>query len=58
MILAVFAAVVTPTPDAITMLYLFVPMFGLYLAGIVFCYLFPAKTEDDVAAEEAVEVAV
>jgi sec-independent protein translocase protein TatC len=58
MIIAMFAAVVTPTPDAITMLYLFIPMFGLYLAGIVYCYLFPAKTHEEIQAEEAQEVAV
>jgi sec-independent protein translocase protein TatC len=58
-IIAVFAAVITPTPDAITMLYLFVPMFGLYLLGILFCHLFPGfdpnETEE---AETAEEVAV
>jgi len=53
-ILAVFAAVVTPTPDAITMMYLFAPMFGLYLAGIAFCYMFPGF---DPNAEEEVETA-
>jgi sec-independent protein translocase protein TatC len=53
-ILACFAAVITPTPDAITMMYLFVPMFGLYLAGVVFCTLFPGTQpdEDEVTAEE------
>jgi sec-independent protein translocase protein TatC len=58
-IIAVFAAVITPTPDAITMMYLFVPMFGLYMAGIVFCHMFPgfdpSETEE---AETAEEVAV
>jgi sec-independent protein translocase protein TatC len=58
MILAVFAAIVTPTPDAITMLYLFIPMFGLYMAGILFCYMFPAITEEDEETEAAEEVAV
>ena len=58
MLLAIFAAVVTPTPDAITMLYMFVPMFGLYLAGIVFCHYFPAATLEDAVAEAAEEVAV
>src|SRR5262249_40481991 len=28
-LLALFAAIITPTPDAITMLYMFVPMFGM-----------------------------
>ena len=40
-ILAVFAALITPTPDVVTMLYLFLPMFGLYLLGIVICHYFP-----------------
>jgi len=58
MILAVFAAVITPTPDAITMLYLFVPMFSLYMAGIAVCYYFPAETEEGEEAVAAEEVAV
>jgi len=37
MVLAVFAAVITPTPDAISWTFLFVPMFGLYLLGIWLC---------------------
>ncbi len=58
MILAVFAAMITPTPDAVTMLYLFVPMFGLYLLGIFICKLFPVETEEDEEWEESYEVAV
>jgi sec-independent protein translocase protein TatC len=54
-IIAVFAALVTPTPDAITMLYLFVPMFGLYLLGILFCHLFPGFDPNEVEEEEAAE---
>lgn len=42
MVLAVFSAVITPTPDAITMLYLFIPMFGLYMFGILLCKWMPA----------------
>jgi sec-independent protein translocase protein TatC len=58
-IIAVFAAIITPTPDAITMMYLFVPMFGLYMAGILFCHMFPGfDPEDTEAAETAEEVAV
>lgn len=49
-IIAILAALLTPTPDIITMLYMFIPMFGLYLAGIVFCYYFPGIVED--AADE------
>jgi sec-independent protein translocase protein TatC len=58
MILAFFAAVITPTPDMITMLYLFIPMFALYMAGILFCYLFPPVSEVDAETEAAEEVAV
>jgi sec-independent protein translocase protein TatC len=58
-ILAVFAALVTPTPDVVTMLYLFVPMFGLYLLGILFCHLFPGFDPNELdEAETAEEVAV
>lgn len=57
MVLAVLAAVLTPTPDAVTLLYLFVPMFGLYLIGILVCYWFPAKTWDEEQEAEA-QVAV
>ena len=55
-ILAIFAALVTPTPDVVTMMYLFVPMFGLYLLGIVFCYYFPGSLsvpdEEETPVEE------
>jgi sec-independent protein translocase protein TatC len=51
-ILAVFAAIITPTPDAVTMLYLFVPMFGLYLLGIAVCRFFPPSHEEAYAEEE------
>jgi sec-independent protein translocase protein TatC len=44
-VLAFFSALITPTPDAVTMLYLFVPMFGLYMLGILVCYLFPSSHE-------------
>lgn len=37
MILAVFAAVITPTPDAVTMLAMLVPLIGLYFLGIFLC---------------------
>jgi sec-independent protein translocase protein TatC len=45
MVLAVFAALITPTPDVFTMSYLFVPMFGLYLVGIAICWYFPPAHE-------------
>lgn len=57
MILAVFSAIITPTPDVVTLLYLFVPMFGLYMLGILVCYLFPAKVWDEEQEAEA-QVAV
>lgn len=58
MVLAVFAALITPTPDVVTMLYLFGPMFGLYLLGIAICHYFPGETEEVEVAEAAEEVAV
>jgi sec-independent protein translocase protein TatC len=56
--LALFAALITPTPDVITMMYLFVPMFGLYLAGIAFCHYFPGGLAEEDEEETAEEVAV
>ncbi len=58
-ILAIFAAIITPTPDAITMLYLFVPMFGLYMFGIVVCHYFLGfnpNEEEEVESSEEVAV--
>jgi sec-independent protein translocase protein TatC len=58
-ILAVFAALVTPTPDVVTMMYLFAPMFALYMLGILFCHLFPGFDPNETdEAETAEEVAV
>jgi len=57
-ILAVFAALLTPTPDIITMLYLFMPMFGLYLAGIVFCHYLPGAASLPMEEIPADEIAV
>ena len=53
--LAVFSAVITPTPDVITMMYLFVPMFGLYMLGIAVCTFFPPGHEAVDAAEAEAE---
>ncbi len=58
MILALFSAVITPTPDVITMMYLFVPMFGLYMLGVLVCKVFPPAHELDDALEAASQVAV
>ena len=57
-ILALFSAIITPTPDAITMMYLFIPMFGLYMIGVAVCKIFPPQYEIDDAAELAEQVAV
>jgi sec-independent protein translocase protein TatC len=56
MVLAIFSAIITPTPDAVTMLYLFVPMFSLYMLGVLLCKLFPPSHEqlDDDDSEIAV----
>jgi sec-independent protein translocase protein TatC len=54
-ILALFAAIITPTPDIVTMGYLFAPMFCLYLVGIAFCHYFPGfdpRDADEPAPEE------
>jgi sec-independent protein translocase protein TatC len=57
MILAFFAALVTPTPDAVTMMYLFAPMFGLYVVGVLVCKFFPPAHEQAYhEAEEQVAV--
>jgi sec-independent protein translocase protein TatC len=58
MIIAVFAALITPTPDIVTMMYLFLPMFGLYMAGVAICHFFPGVIEEDEESEAAEEVAV
>ena len=38
MVMLAAAAVLTPTPDAVTMLLLAIPMFGLYMLGIWMCH--------------------
>jgi sec-independent protein translocase protein TatC len=58
MVLALFAALITPTPDVVTMMYLFAPMFGLYMIGVAVCHFFPGVIEEDEEPEEAEEVAV
>jgi sec-independent protein translocase protein TatC len=40
-LMAVFVAVVTPTPDALSMMFLWLPMCGLYELGIVMCRIIP-----------------
>ena len=53
---AVFAALLTPTPDIVTMSYLFVPMFALYCLGVLICKYFPPAEEPEDAAEQEVAV--
>ena len=57
-ILAVFSAVITPTPDVVTMLYLFVPMFGLYVLGVLICYFFPPRWQTHPQVMDETQVGV
>ena len=57
-ILSVFSAIITPTPDVVTMLYLFVPMFGLYVLGVLICYYFPPRWQTHPAELDETQVAV
>jgi sec-independent protein translocase protein TatC len=55
----VFAAVITPSVDVISMELLALPMFGLYILGIVLCKMKPREAESDLDVpepEESVEV--
>jgi sec-independent protein translocase protein TatC len=57
--LAIFAAFITPTPDAVTMLFMWVPLVGLYELGIFLCYLSPRPADLDIDvpdSEEMIEV--
>ena len=40
-VMACLSAVLTPSVDIISMLWLFVPTFGLYMLGVLICYLMP-----------------
>ena len=59
-LLAVFAAVVTPTPDAVNWFLMWAPMVGLYFLGIYLCYLAakrrPAADLDVPETDELIEV--
>jgi sec-independent protein translocase protein TatC len=52
-IIAVIAAIVTPTPDALTMLLVMAPMIVLYFAGVGFSALVVGKRNRKLAAEAA-----
>jgi sec-independent protein translocase protein TatC len=40
-IMAILSALLTPSTDVVSMLFLFVPTFGLYMAGVWICYMLP-----------------
>lgn len=56
--LALFAAVINPTTDVVTMMYLFIPMIGLYLLGVLLCWMAPPLDveEEEAAADQEVAV--
>jgi len=56
--LALFAAIINPTTDVVTMMYLFVPMIGLYLLGILLCWMAPSLDVEEEEAKTDEEVAV
>jgi sec-independent protein translocase protein TatC len=58
-LLAVFAAVITPTPDAVNMFLMWAPMVGLYFLGVFLCKLSEKRrrVEFDVPeSDELIEV--
>jgi sec-independent protein translocase protein TatC len=57
-ILAIFAAIITPTPDPFTMSLLLGPMFGLYLAGIWLCRYYVGEATEDADSLDDTHVAV
>jgi sec-independent protein translocase protein TatC len=56
--LALFAAIINPTTDVVTMMYLFVPMIGLYLLGVLLCWMAPPLDAEEEEAKTDEEVAV
>jgi sec-independent protein translocase protein TatC len=52
LIITIVAAIVTPTPDATTMLVFMAPMVVLYFIGIGVSYLVVRKKRERAAAEE------
>jgi sec-independent protein translocase protein TatC len=53
LIIAVVAAIITPTPDATTMLIFMAPMVGLYLVGIFVSWIVVRRKDKQLAAESA-----
>lgn len=50
---AVIAAILTPTTDAISMLFMFVPLLVFYELGILVAWIFGKKKEEEVSESEA-----
>jgi sec-independent protein translocase protein TatC len=55
LVIAILAAVITPSPDATTMLIFMAPMVGLYFIGIAVSAVVVRKRERRLAAEAAAE---
>jgi sec-independent protein translocase protein TatC len=53
LVIAIVAAIITPTPDAMTMLIFMAPMIGLYFVGIAVSALAVRKKNRQLAAEAA-----
>ena len=53
LIIAVVAAIITPTPDATTMLIFMAPMVGLYFIGILVSAIVVRNKNKRLAAEKA-----
>jgi sec-independent protein translocase protein TatC len=54
----VFAAIITPSIDIVSMEFLAIPMFGLYMLGILLCRLNPREPDlnlDVPESEESIE---
>jgi len=52
MVLAVFAAMITPSVDALSMLFMWVPLVGLYFLGILLCRYSQAEDEPEDAPSD------
>jgi sec-independent protein translocase protein TatC len=51
LVITVAAAVLTPTPDAQTMLIFMVPMIALYFVGVLVCYVVVRRKRARAAAD-------
>src|SRR5262249_4568082 len=55
-LLAVFAAIITPTPDAVNWFLMWAPMTGLYFLGIYLCWLAEKRRKVEVDVPETDEL--